>query len=69
MLAVSVAWDTALHRSFEAAVKMASETLNQVMTPSIWIFLVIKFRLKSFMVSDFRIGFRMKFSLFKLFGF
>nr|XP_024385455.1 protein PHYLLO, chloroplastic-like isoform X2 [Physcomitrium patens] len=30
MLAVSVAWDTALHRSFEAAVKMASETLNQV---------------------------------------
>jgi hypothetical protein len=30
MLAVSVAWDTALNRSYEAAVKVASKTLNQV---------------------------------------
>jgi len=41
MLAVSVAWDTALHRSFDAAVKVACETLNQVMSTSSLVYLVI----------------------------
>lgn len=41
MLAVSVAWDTALHRSFDAAVEVASETLNQVMSTDILVYLVI----------------------------
>ena len=36
MLAVSVAWDTALHRSYEAAVKVASKTLTQVTTTGMW---------------------------------
>ena len=32
MLAVSVAWDTALYRPYEAAVRVALKTLNQVTT-------------------------------------
>ena len=30
MLAVSIAWDTALHQSFSGAVKSVSDTLSQV---------------------------------------
>lgn len=33
MLAVSIAWDTALHQSFSGAVKSVSDTLTQVTQP------------------------------------
>lgn len=36
MLAVSIAWDTALHRSFSGAVKSVSDTLTQVIIYLTW---------------------------------